>query len=89
MTEKDILEEDLGELLREHRGYYLLVNTISKRVRQLQLGERALSQCADGSREVVKLAIQELLDSKLKVVPKGHDYKFSEPLLYSSPAPGE
>lgn len=89
MIEKDILEEDLGDLLREHRGYYLLVNTIARRVRQLQLGERPLSQCADGSRDVVKLTIQELLDSKLKVVPKGHDYKFSEPLPYSGPTPDE
>lgn len=65
-----ILDENLGELIREHRGLYLMVNAVSKRVRQLQRGERALAYPPDGSREAVKIAIQEFLDDKLKVTEK-------------------
>lgn len=67
----NIHDESPGTLLREHRGLYVMVNAVSKRVRQLQRGERALAYPPDGSREAVKIAIQEFLEDKLKVVPKG------------------
>jgi DNA-directed RNA polymerase subunit K/omega len=67
---KDILDENLGELIRERRGNYLVVNAVSKRVRQLQTGDRYLALPADGSRDPVRIALQELLDDKLEVLPR-------------------
>lgn len=63
-------EENPGELIREHRRYYLMVNAIARRVRQLQTGDRALSLPADNNRDPLHIAIQEFLDDKLEIVPK-------------------
>lgn len=77
-VEKEILSENPRDLLSEHRGHYLMVNAISRRVRQLQQGERFLALPPDGSREYVRIAAQEFFEEKLKVVARGHDYKFTE-----------
>jgi DNA-directed RNA polymerase subunit K/omega len=69
-AEFSFFEEGLGKMLREERGVYLMVNAVSRRVRQLQLGERALSLPADGSRDIVKMAFQEFVDDKLEIVPR-------------------
>jgi DNA-directed RNA polymerase subunit K/omega len=75
MSEKiDLLDENLGQLIREHRGRYLTLNVISRRVRQLQTGKRSLALPADGSRESVRVAIQEVLEDKLEVVPHLYGY---------------
>lgn len=62
--------ETPAQLIQEHRGYYLIVNAISKRVRQLQLGERAQALPPDGSREAVRIATQEFLEDKLEITQK-------------------
>ena len=59
-----------SDLIKEHRENYLMVNAISKRVRQLQLGERALALPADGSRDPVYVAQAEFLNDKLSVTPR-------------------
>lgn len=68
--ERLLAQDDPASLIKEHRGYYLLVNAISKRVRELQLGERALALPADGSHDPVKIATQEILEGKVDIVPK-------------------
>lgn len=49
---------------------YLMVNAVSRRVRQLQLGERALAVPLDGNRDLTHVAKSEFLEGKLIVVPK-------------------
>lgn len=57
-------------MLREQRGNYLMINAVSRRVRQLQLGERAQATLPDGSRDSVRIAMQEFIDEKLEIVPR-------------------
>lgn len=64
---ESIFSEEPAKLIKEHRGYYLLVNAIAKRVRGLQLGDKALALPPDGSREVTRIAIQEFLDGKTEI----------------------
>lgn len=66
--------ENAGELIKEHRLYYLLVNAVSKRVRQLQLGDRALALPSDGTRDVVAIALQEFAEDKLDIIPRALVY---------------
>lgn len=69
-TPKSIVEEDVGELLKERRGTYLVVNAVSKRVRQLQLGERPLVGVGEGQRDQIQTAIQEFQAGKVLVHPR-------------------
>lgn len=59
-----------ADLIREHRENYLMVNAISKRVRQLQTGDRALALPSDGSRDPVYIAQAEFLNEKLTITPR-------------------
>lgn len=73
MTEygtESFFQENPGDFIRERRMHYLMVNAISRRVRQLQLGERPLATPPDGSRDPLRIAAQEFLEDKLEVVPK-------------------
>ena len=63
-------EENPADFIKEHRQYYLMVNAISKRVRQLQLGDRALALPANGSRDPVYIAQEEFLQNKLAVTER-------------------
>lgn len=63
-------DETPSDLIREHRLQYLMVNAVARRVRQLQLGERAQALPADGSRDPLHIARQEFLEDKLDVIPK-------------------
>ncbi|MCX7718354.1 MAG: DNA-directed RNA polymerase subunit omega [Candidatus Sumerlaeaceae bacterium] len=69
-TPPDALKEDPATLIREHRGMYMMINAISRRVRDLQAGERALSHLPDGSWDPVKVATQEFLEGKLDIIPR-------------------
>jgi DNA-directed RNA polymerase subunit K/omega len=69
-VQKDMLEENPKELIQDHRGYYLMVNAIAKRVRQLQLGEKAQATLADGTRDGVRIATLEFVEDKLDIIPK-------------------
>ncbi len=59
-----------SDMIKDHRQYYLMVNAISKRVRQLQLGDRALALPASGSRDPLYIATEEFLQDKLTVTPR-------------------
>ncbi|MGI8904885.1 MAG: DNA-directed RNA polymerase subunit omega [Candidatus Sumerlaeaceae bacterium] len=63
-------DENPGDMIRQHRLQYLIVNATARRVRQLQLGERAQAFPPDGSRDLLHIATQELLEDKLDVFPK-------------------
>lgn len=63
-------EDNPGDMIRDHRRYYLLVNAIARRTRQLQLGERPLALPAEGKKEGIYIAIEEFLQDKLEIVPK-------------------
>jgi len=64
-------EENPGKLIREHRMHYLLVNAVSRRVRQLQLGEKALALPPDAvNRDSSYIARQEFLEDKLEIIPR-------------------
>jgi DNA-directed RNA polymerase subunit K/omega len=65
-----VLRESAAELIREHRGMYRVINAVSRRVRQLQLGEKALAYPPDGTRDVVKIAFQEFVEEKVEIVQK-------------------
>lgn len=67
-----------SDLITEHREYYLMVNAISKRVRQLQLGDRALALPADGSRDPLYIAQEEFLRDKLVITPRSVGLHFLE-----------
>lgn len=69
-THYSFFDENPGDFLREHRSYYLMVNAIARRVRQLQTGERALALPPDGNREAVNIAIHEFLEDKLEIIPR-------------------
>jgi len=63
-------DEEPGDLIREHRHYYLMVNAIARRVRQLQLGDRALALPANGNREALYISQEEFLQGKLDITPR-------------------
>ena len=63
-------DEKPSDLIREHRQFYLMVNAISRRVRQLQTGDRALALPANGNREAFYIAQEEFLQDKLLVTPR-------------------
>ena len=65
---ESIFETNPADLIKERRGPYLMVNAIAKRVRGLQLGEKALALSPDGTRDAVKIATQEFLDDKLEII---------------------
>lgn len=67
-----------SDLIKDHREYYLMVNAISKRVRQLQLGDRALALPADGSRDPLYIAQEEFLQDKLVITPRSVGLHFLE-----------
>ena len=66
-AENDIPLADVGDLIREARGAYLVVNAIARRVRELQLGEKRLAVPPDGNTELTRVASQEFLEDKLEV----------------------
>lgn len=71
-------DEDPADFIREHRRYYLMVNAISKRVRQLQLGDRALALPASGSRDPIYIAQEEFLQGKLAITQRTAALHFEE-----------
>ncbi len=71
-AQEAFFDENVGDFVRERRMHYLVVNAVSRRVRQLQLGERPLALPSDGNREPIRIALQEFLDDQLEVVPRVH-----------------
>lgn len=69
-TKQSFFDEEPSDLIREHRCYYLMVNAISRRVRQLQLGERALALPPSGTRDPFYVAQEEFLQDKLDITPR-------------------
>jgi DNA-directed RNA polymerase subunit K/omega len=74
----DFFDENTSDLLREHRQVYLMINAISKRVRQLQLGERALALPASGSRDPLYIAEEEFRQDKLAITERTAPLHFAE-----------
>ena len=75
MTEavgSDFPLENVGDLIREGRGAYMIVNAVARRVRDLQLGEKRLAVAPDGSNDLAKIAAQEFLEDKIETVYKPH-----------------
>ena len=76
-------ETEPSTFLRERRGTYFMINAISKRVRQLQLGEKAqvpVPQAQEFNRDTVKLATNEFLADTLKIEQKPHLDRFARHL---------
>lgn len=65
---KTIFEERMPDLIAEHRGIYLLVNAVSRRVRALQQGDRAYVPVAENTKDLIKVAMREFADEKILVV---------------------
>ena len=78
---EDIFEEVPADLIREHRGTYLIVNAVSRRVRQLQLGDKELSVLDDGSHDPTRIALKELSEGKLEIVVRVPVPEDHEPLM--------
>jgi hypothetical protein len=66
----DFLDGKPSDFIRDHRQVYLMINAISKRVRQLQLGERALALPASGSRDPLYIAQEEFIQDKLVITER-------------------
>ncbi len=61
------------EMLENHRRYYLMVNAIARRVRQLQLGDSPMAVGIGPTRDLIYTAQQEFLEDKLRIIPRGVD----------------
>lgn len=70
INELSFFQEKPSDMITEHRQYYLMVNAISRRVRQLQLGERALALPASGSRDPLYIAQEEFMQDKLAITQR-------------------
>ncbi|MBX7244447.1 MAG: hypothetical protein K1X53_03055 [Candidatus Sumerlaeaceae bacterium] len=80
-TTGDYFETEPSDFLRERRGTYFMINAISKRVRQLQLGEKAqVPVPQEFNRDTVKLATNEFLADTLKIEQKPHLDRFAQHL---------
>ena len=79
-------DEKPSDLIREHRQFYLMVNAIARRVRQLQTGDRALALPANGNREAFYIAQEEFMQDKLQITPRAA-VDFSEYYEDDSSAP--
>ena len=66
--QKTIFEERMPDLISEHRGIYLLVNAVARRVRELQMGDRSYAIPTDKPKDLIKIAMQEFMDEKIRVV---------------------
>ena len=78
---EDIFEEVPADLIREHRGTYLIVNAVSRRVRQLQLGDKELTALDDGGHDPTLIALKELSEGKLEIVVRVPVPEDHEPLM--------
>lgn len=65
---KTIFEERMPDLIAEHRGIYLVVNAVARRVRELQIGDRSYAMPSDKPKDLIKIAMQEFIDEKVRVV---------------------
>ncbi len=59
------MKHDVSRLMTNHRGKYLLVNALSRRVRALQSGYKPLVQ--RGSGNYISLAMDEFRQGKIDV----------------------
>ncbi|MBN1867247.1 DNA-directed RNA polymerase subunit omega [Candidatus Sumerlaeota bacterium] len=59
------MEQDARKMLETHRGRYLLVNSISQRVKALQSGYKPL--VPRGSNDLDVVATEEIRQDKLRV----------------------
>lgn len=82
-TVEPVFGEDPTVLLDEHRGQYLLINAIARRVRQLQIGDRPRAYPADLPADHTKIATQEFLEGKLDIYKKMHHDKFAMEMDHS------
>ena len=78
---ENIFEEVPADLIREHRGTYLIVNAVSRRVRQIQLGDKVLSHLEDGTHEPTRIALKEFSEGKLEIVTRVPVQEENEPLM--------
>jgi DNA-directed RNA polymerase subunit K/omega len=63
-------DADLAQLLREDRMTYLMINVITKRAKQLTMGERPLAIPANGSMKRADIATAEVYEGKLEIHPR-------------------
>jgi DNA-directed RNA polymerase subunit K/omega len=68
------LERDLSEMVTKGEAKYFIVNVLAKRAKALHSGEKAQVKVEDG-REPDNIAIEEVRQNKLKVLPKKHTPK--------------
>ena len=59
------MEQDIPQMLETHTGRYLLVNSISQRVRALQSGYKPL--VPRGSNDLTSIAMEEFKEDKIRV----------------------
>ena len=68
------MEEKLSAMYKERKGKYSLVNIIAKRARALNTGSKPLVEL-DHPTDPASVAIKEIMEDKLKTVPKKHSTK--------------
>lgn len=59
------MQHDVSSYVKEHRGKYLLVNSLSKRVRDLQSGYKPL--VPSSGKDFEEIAIDEFRENKIQV----------------------
>ncbi len=59
------MEHDVSSYVKEHKGKYLLVNSLSKRVRDLQSGYKPL--VPSSGKDFETIAIDEFREEKIRV----------------------
>jgi DNA-directed RNA polymerase subunit K/omega len=59
------MEHDVSSYVKEHKGKYLLVNSLSKRVRDLQSGYKPLIPAS--GKDFESIAVEEFREEKIRV----------------------
>ena len=77
------MEEKLSAMYKERKGKYSLVNVIAKRARALNTGSKAMVEL-DHPTDPTNVAIKEVMEDKIKAVPKKHSTKLVDVISRSS-----
>ncbi len=77
------MEEKLSAMYKRKKGRYLLVNIISKRARALNTGSKPMVEL-DHPTDPTTVAIKEIMEDKLKTIPKKHSTKLVDVISRSS-----
>lgn len=77
------MDEKLSALYKQRKRKYSLVNVIAKRARALNTGSKAMVEL-DHPTDPTNVAIKEVMQDKIKAVPKKHSTKLIDVISRSS-----